>query len=181
MSAPTPELYIHIVPLWSTDHRHLSRKKDNPFQRIKVSNAMTLQTVATYIQRLAATTSHVTLHAPYRGGAVQVPLSMSVAEFLFITNQRDTCELRYSLADEEPVPAPPPDPHRNYPPPIPKMEKSPLIQIPISDSIPGLGHPIFSSSLPPSLDVRWLPRSPDAAPDDLLSLCRRLELAIGKP
>jgi hypothetical protein len=195
MNDPTPELYIKMSPLRSCDHRQISRYKHNPLQRIKVSNATKLLTVASYLQRLAITNTPVVLHAPYRSGNVQVPLSMSVAELLFITNQHDTCELRYSFIDSVVISPPSVDIHQppklrhrqTYPSPTPKpIEKFPVLSIPFSDSIESInsGLSLFSNSFPPSLDSRWLLHAKDAKEPpvaDVISLRKNLELEIAKP
>jgi hypothetical protein len=193
MNDPTPELDIRMSPLRSCDHRQISCSKHNPLQRIKVSNATMLLTVANSLQRLAMTNTPVTLHAPYRSGTVQVPLSMSVAELMFITNQRDTCELRYSFADSVLISPPPVDVHHppklrhrpTHPSPTP-IEEFPVISIPFSDSIESIntGLSLFSSTFPQSFDGRWLLHSnntkvPPIA--DVLSLRKNLELEIAKP
>jgi hypothetical protein len=188
MNDPTPELHIRMSPLRSCDHRQISGSKHNPLQRIKVSNATSLSTVANYLQRLAITNTPVLLHAPYRSGTVQVPLSMSVAELIFITNQRDTCELHYSFADSKLVSPPAIDLHQppklrhrqTYPHPTPKL---PVLSIPFSDSIESIncGLSLFSNSFPPSIDEQWLLHAKAPPMTDVLSLRKNLELEIAKP
>jgi hypothetical protein len=122
-----------------------------------------------------------------------MPLSMSVAEFLFITNQLGQGDLRYSFA---PDPAPPFNPHQpprlrqgkpetRYPPPAEKMPPS----IPLSDSIGGLFHSGFSlfsnsfGTFPPSLDGLGLRLGGEAKGqkiEDTISLRKNLELEILK-
>ncbi|OHT02957.1 hypothetical protein TRFO_29769 [Tritrichomonas foetus] len=106
------ELYVQIVPLTNADHKKISRNKNNPLQRIKVLNNTTLHTIASYIKRLTATSNQsqfsVSLHVPFKGGCVQLPLSMSVADFLLITSQEIQGELRYKFSKCE---------ERNHPPP----------------------------------------------------------------
>ncbi|OHT00422.1 hypothetical protein TRFO_32927 [Tritrichomonas foetus] len=107
------ELYVQIVPLTNADHKKISRNKNNPLQRIKVSNNTTLLTIASYIQRLTGASSQsqfsVSLHVPFKNACVQLPLSMSVADFLLITSQEKQGELRYKFSKvEERRPPPPP-------------------------------------------------------------------------
>jgi hypothetical protein len=186
-SGQSPELYVQVVPLNLSDQKRLS--KNNHHQRIKVSNGATLATLASYVQRLADSDSSVSLHAPYGNGTIQMPLSISVAEFFYITNQHGEGELRYSFKpDTSPAMAthhPMKLPRRtadqpNYPPPLPV--------IPLSDSIGGLMHSGFSIF---SNSFGVFPTSPDALKhgiidgqgvraDDSLSLRQNLELEIMK-
>lgn len=93
------ELYVRIVPFTNADHKRISRNKNNPLQRIKVSNNTTLYTISSYIHGQASSADQsqlsVSLHVPFSNKCVQLPLSMSVADFLLITNQVKQGELRY--------------------------------------------------------------------------------------
>lgn len=93
------ELYVRIVPFTNADHKRISRNKNNPLQRIKVSNNTTLYTISSYIHGQASGPDQkllsVSLHVPFSNKCVQLPLSMSVADFLLITNQVKQGELRY--------------------------------------------------------------------------------------
>lgn len=93
------ELYVRIVPFTNADHKRISRNKNNPLQRIKVSNNTTLYTISSYIHGQASSSDQsqlsVSLHVPFSNKCVQLPLSMSVADFLLITNQVKQGELRY--------------------------------------------------------------------------------------
>jgi hypothetical protein len=185
----TPELYVQVVPLKPSDQKRLS--KNNHHQRIKVSNRATLATLARYVQRLADSDSAVSLHAPYGSGTVEMPLSISVAEFFYITNQHGEGELRYSFRPDtspavtihQPVKLRRKTPEQSsYPPPPPV--------IPLSDSIGGLmqsGFLIFSNSFgifPPSPDAlglrHGLTDGQGMRGDDALSLRQNLELEIMK-
>ena len=172
------ELYVQIVPLLNADHKRIARNKSNPLQRIKVSNNTTLYVIASYIHRLAgpdAQDTVVALHVPYGKDSIQLPLSMTAAEFLLITNQERQGDLMYSfVAPPEPPRArlPPPKlrkekpaaPAVTYPPPpppepeprVPMFEPPP--KLPLTDSINPLMHTgfsLFSNSFgifPPTLD-----------------------------
>ena len=93
------ELYVRIVPFTNADHKRIQRNKNNPLQRIKVSNNTTLYTISSYIHGQASSSDQnqlsVSLHVPFSNKCVQLPLSMSVADFLLITNQVKQGELRY--------------------------------------------------------------------------------------
>ena len=84
------ELYVRIVPFTNADHKRIQRNKNNPLQRIKVSNNTTLYTISSYIHGQASSSDQnqlsVSLHVPFSNKCVQLPLSMSVADFLLITN-----------------------------------------------------------------------------------------------
>ena len=190
---------MQIVPLLNADHKRISRNKSNPLQRIKVSNSTSLFTIASYIHHLAgadARDSVVALYVPYGKDSIRMPLSMTAAEFLLITNQQRQGELRYSfLSQKPPEPAPrsqlpppklrkekpKPEPVVNYPPPIdPKVDKTPTI--PVTDSINPLLHTglsLFSNSFglhfPPTMDSVGFDRGNDSLVTGPVSLRKGLE------
>jgi hypothetical protein len=79
----------------------VTKAKHNPVQRIKVSQRTLLGAIANYVQRLAGPDMNypISLHATYRTETVQLPLSLSIAEFFFFTNQRGQADLRYTFSD----------------------------------------------------------------------------------
>jgi hypothetical protein len=191
---PRAELYLHLIPLKNTDHKRVSRQKNNPLQRIKVSDNATLRTITSYLIRLANAESNntaVTLYTTYRGEPVQVPLSMSVAEFLLITNQAGQGEVRYSFSEIQPkvdariaVPtaqARPPPERPRYPPPQGLGRLAP--PLPVDSFGPDFhtGFSLFSNSFGgflPSLDSGTLGQPTDVKDADTISLRKNLELEI---
>jgi hypothetical protein len=115
MSDCKGDLYIQIVPLKNSDHKRIAHHKCNPLQRIKVSESTTLRTITNYIKRLASPESDsttVSLHVNYHNEPLQLPLALSVAEYLTITNQGSEGEVRYSFAEtKDGTEAAPPDVH----------------------------------------------------------------------
>jgi hypothetical protein len=100
---------MRIAPLKDADQRRISRNKSLAFQRVKVSSHAPLSAISSYIHNLASwdpSPITVRLYVPFRDGNVQVPVTMTVAEILHITNQEDEGELRYSFIDLEPAPTP---------------------------------------------------------------------------
>jgi hypothetical protein len=212
MADPRPELYIQIVPLKNSDHKRVTRHKSNPLQRIKVSDNTTLLTITSYIKRLAGAESDgtsVSLYANYHNEPLQLPLSLSVAEYLIITNQTDQGELRYSFAGgvqqsavrfqsegTRPRPLPevriavPRDDGPRYPPP--SIGRFGAFQMPgpaIGDASYGslfhTGFSVFSNSFgnfSPSIDVNTAHQLGEArgSGDDPISLRRNLEMEIHK-
>jgi hypothetical protein len=193
MRDSTPELYVQLQPLCDADYQRISKTKHTPVQRVKVSQRTLLATIANYVQRLVGT-DLVSLHAPYRSDSVQVPLSMSVAEFLFITNQREQAELRYSFGERRaPADAHQPPKLRGRRPDDGAAPKCTPPPTPRSAPLPAIGGGLFHSGLllfsnsfgflPPSLDgppmrtaLRWEigPR----VTEDTLSLRKGLEAEI---
>jgi hypothetical protein len=175
MCDPTPELYVQLQPLTPADQRHLTKSRNMPLQRMKVSHFTTLATLASHIQRLAGSepAPPVSLYTPYRTGAVQLPLSMSVAELCFITNQREQADIRYSFQGRR-EPPPPVDLHippklrgrkvscdgsilMKYPPPIA-----------VRPSVFAAGFAIAARPrLSPFSDSFGCPPSPESAPNGL--------------
>ena len=142
MNEDKAERYVQIVPLLNADHKRIARNKSNPLQRIKVSNSMSLSVIAAYIHRLAgpdAQETVVSLHVPYGEDSIQLPLSMTAAEFLLITNQDRQGELMYSFV----TPPPPEPPRARLPPPKLRKEKPP----PAVPTYPG--PPPESRMMPP--------------------------------
>ena len=156
------ELYVQIVPLTNADHKKISRNKNNPLQRIKVSNNTTLMTISSYIQRLTSANAQnhltVSLHVPFKTGCVQLPLSMSVADFLLITSQEKQGELRYKFnkIDKSQPQQPPPQPLSinqslaplkvmQKPSPLPSFTQSKITEkVPKQDSPPPYPPPDFA-------------------------------------
>jgi hypothetical protein len=105
------ELYLQIFPLRVIDQKYITRCKNNPRQRMKLSNSATLLAISTYIHRLggpAVSDLRVHLHCAYREEKVELPLSMTAAEFLFISNQGTEGEVHYSFVEMvvNPLPVP---------------------------------------------------------------------------
>jgi hypothetical protein len=156
MSASKPEFFLQTVPLKNSDHKRITSHKNNPLQRIKVSDNTTLFAISLYIKRLAGAEfdgTPVYLYANYHNEPLQLPLSLSVREYLIITNQGTIGEVRYSFSsgkNESDVPTPPvglqPEDIRSRP--LPKAR----IQVPISNplkypppSFGRFGDPSFGS------------------------------------
>ena len=100
MNEGNGEQYIKILPLKNVDHKRITRNKNNPLQRIKVSNNTHLYSISNYIQHLANVDSNnfnVCLYAPHPNSCVQLPLSLSISEYLLITEQG---EIRYTFIDK---------------------------------------------------------------------------------
>lgn len=196
MQGDKAEVYIQIFPLWNSDHKRIYRNKSNPVQRIKVSNNTTLYVIASYIHRLAgpdARDTTVCLYVRYGAEAIQLPLSITTAEFLLMTDQDKQGEIRYSFVSQappEPIrkPLPPPKLRKEKPkvPPVPaypepvekKVEKSPII--PLAESPNPLlytGFSLFSNSFgvfPPTLDSAGFDKSA-GPPGGTISLRKELE------
>jgi hypothetical protein len=97
------ELFLQVIPLKNSDHKRISRNKNNPLQRIRVSPSTSLATITSYVRRLAgpeSDESDITLHAPYLTETVQLPLTMTVAELLLVTHQNSQAEVRYGFVDK---------------------------------------------------------------------------------
>jgi hypothetical protein len=104
------ELFLQVIPLKNSDHKRISRNKNNPLQRIRVSPNTSLATITSYIRRLAgpeSDESDITLHASYLTETVQLPLTMTVAELLLVTHQNAQAEVRYGFVDKRWPPARP--------------------------------------------------------------------------
>lgn len=99
MQQENAERYINIIPLTHLDHRIILQGKKPPLQRMKISNNATLSTIAEYIHELASTLDQkqntVSLHVPYNANCVQLPLQITVSDFLLITNQGNEGKIRY--------------------------------------------------------------------------------------
>jgi hypothetical protein len=193
------ELSLQIVPLKNADHKRVSRHKNNPLQRIKVSDRTSLLTIAGYIRRLAgaeADGAPVALYASYRGEPLQVPLSMSVGQYLIVTNQDGHGEVRYAFADARPgagAPAARPRPRQEplpelprYPPPPLLGRARPLAPPPLhpADSFAAIFHSGFSllsnsfGGFLPSIDAGPPGQAADGKVDDAISLRQNLEIEI---
>jgi hypothetical protein len=194
-----PDLYIHIVPLKNSDHKRVSRSKNNPLQRIKVSDNTTLHTIASYVKRIAGAESdntYVTLYTTYHNEPLQVPLSLSVLQYILLTSQGEQCEVRYAFTErpmDAPVAAPTFQPsfaprqeaHARYPPPsLGRFETfTPGLVHPI-DSFGAVFHSgfsLFSNSFggfPMSLDPATVHQPAEAKGEDAISLRKNLEMEI---
>jgi hypothetical protein len=135
MQDSAAELHLQLQPLGLADQQRVAQTKHAPVQRIKVSQRTSLTTIAGYVQRIAGADPRcfVSLHAPYHTETVQLPLSISVAEFLFITNQRGQGELRYAFSEQAIVPDRQVELHR---PPKLRGRKIPELEQPISARYP---------------------------------------------
>jgi hypothetical protein len=113
MSVSKPELDLSIVPLKNSDHKRVTCHKSNPLQGIKDSDNTTLLTISCYIKRIAAAEfdgTPIYLYANYPNEPLQIPLSLSVREYLIVTNQVAIGEVPYSFSSvkhESDVPTPP--------------------------------------------------------------------------
>ena len=187
------EVYVQIVPLLNSDHKRIYQNKNNPVQRIKVSNNTSLLVIASYIHRLAgadASSTTVALYIPYGTESIRLPLSIKTAEFLLMTNQGKEGKVMYSFVTQAPPvpkrpPVPPPKLRKEkprvpavaaYPEPI---EKKPPA-IPLADSPCPLihsGFSLFSNSFgvfPPTLDSIGFEKS-GGATGGTISLRKGLE------
>jgi hypothetical protein len=93
------DLFISLIPLKNSDHLRIARTKSNPLQRVRISPAVCLNSLAAYIRRLATAPDSepplVNLFVDYRKQSLQLPLSLTVSDFLAITNQ--VTEIRYGF------------------------------------------------------------------------------------
>jgi hypothetical protein len=198
MCEAASELYVQLQPLTAADQRCLTKGRQMPLQRLKVSHLTTLATLAAHIQRLGSNeqSAPVSLYAPYRADAVQLPLSMSVAELCFIANQRGQADIRYSFQGRR-GPPPPTDLHQppklrgrkilcegptlvKYPPPSParpsvfspgmRAAARPRFSL-FSDSF---GYPPSQESAPTA--VRW--EAAQAPAEEPLSLRKELQAIV---
>jgi hypothetical protein len=97
------EVYIQIGPLNQPDHKRITRNKNSPLQRIKVSSCAQLSTIAQYVRQQAGLEADgivINLYVPYHiSDTVRLPLTMSVAELIAITNQEQEANMLYSFAE----------------------------------------------------------------------------------
>lgn len=92
------EQYIKIIPLKEVDYQKIHKKKSvNPLQKIKVSNSTPLYSLSNYIQKFTKVdqgSSSVCLYAPCSPACIQLPLSLTISEYVLITGKD---EVRYSF------------------------------------------------------------------------------------
>jgi hypothetical protein len=96
------DVYLQIVPLEMMDQKRISQNKGNPFQRIRLAVHTKLSSLASLIARFGQAdfqTMSVKLFATYGTDSVQVPLSWTVAEYLFITGQSKQGQVHYSFEE----------------------------------------------------------------------------------
>lgn len=95
--------YIKIIPLKEIDYQKIHKKKNiNPLQKIKVSNNTPLSTLSNYIQKFTKADQgniSVSLYAPCNPDCIQLPLSLTISEYVLITGKD---EVRYSFITKNP-------------------------------------------------------------------------------
>jgi hypothetical protein len=129
------ELYIQITPLRTSDYKRITHSKTQAILRLKVSASARLSAISSYVHGLGGAESAnctVSLHVPYREEVLQLPLTMTISEFRFISNQTGEGDLRYSFVEpaleSEAIrfPGVPRSMLRFHPPPLPKRPSKPL-------------------------------------------------------
>jgi hypothetical protein len=122
------DCYITLLPYAISDHERIFKSKTGPHQRIKVSGSSTLGNISNYALAMAGRTrnpgTHIALYVQNGTERLSLPLSLSVGEFLSITNQTKEGSVYYSFVDPpESWTPPPPAPQRERPPPPPSGNK----------------------------------------------------------
>jgi hypothetical protein len=148
------DCYITLLPYSVSDHERIFKTKTGPQQRIKVTATSTLANVATYVLNLATnsrtSTTYVKLFVDNGSERLGLPFSLSVGEFLCISNRTREGAVYYLFVDEQ-TREPPrkPDQHpvpEKHIPPEPELPSSPVFT-PVYHS----GISMFSNSFGRSL------------------------------
>ena len=97
------ELYVKLIPFKNADNKKVLNSKHNPLQRIKVSSSTPLHQISRYVHNMVFPendeTFQVQLYLSSNNNELKLPLSLNVSEFLFITNESEQGELRYSFVE----------------------------------------------------------------------------------
>jgi hypothetical protein len=148
------ELYIQIAPLRTSDHNRVIANKYPPIMRLKVSDSMPLSAISNYVSKLVgadAPTLTIALHVPYRDTALQLPLTMSVAQIRAITGQSGDGDLRYSFTQK--ITAPPLYRPQKLPIPKKRIPEQPPQQITYPVPARQISHPSPPKVTPPLPDL----------------------------